>query len=35
MAAKKKVDGTVVSNSASYNKIRLLETAKNYLMERI
>ena len=33
--ALKKINGTVVSNSASYKKILLLEVAKNYLIERI
>ena len=32
--ALKKLDGTVVTNSTSYKKLRLLETAKNYLKER-
>ena len=30
----KRLDGTVVTNSVSYQKLRLLETAKNYLRER-
>ena len=29
-----KLDGTVVTNSASYKKLKLLETAKHYLTER-
>ena len=33
--ALKKLDGTVVSNSASHKKLRLLEVAKNYLIERM
>lgn len=32
--ALKKLDGTVVSNSASYKKMRLLEVATNYITER-
>ena len=32
--ALKKLDGTVVSNSASYKKLRLLEVATNYITER-
>lgn len=31
----KKLDGTVITNSASYKKLQLLETAKNYLRERM
>ncbi|RGC58450.1 hypothetical protein DXA92_07965 [Agathobaculum butyriciproducens] len=33
--ALKKLDGTVVTNSGSCQKLRLLETAKNYLRERM
>ena len=33
--ALKKLDGTVVTNSGSYKKLRLLETTKNYLRERM
>lgn len=33
--ALKKLDGTVVSNSALHKKLRLLEVAKNYLIERM
>ena len=32
--ALKKLDGTVISNSTSYKKLRLLEHATNYLFER-
>ena len=32
--ALKKLDGTVVSNSISYKKLRLLEAATNYITER-
>jgi N6-L-threonylcarbamoyladenine synthase len=32
--ALKKLDGTVISNSISYKKLRLLEHATNYLFER-
>lgn len=32
--ALKKLDGTVVSNSTSYKKMRLLEVATNYITER-
>ena len=28
-------DGTVISNSASYKKLQLLEVASNYLAERM
>lgn len=31
----KKLDGTVISNSASYKKLQLLEVASNYLTERM
>lgn len=33
--ALKKLDGTVVTNSASFKKLQLLETASNYLVERM
>ena len=33
--ALRKLDGAIVTNSASYKKLRLLETAKNYLRERM
>ena len=32
--ALKKYDGTVISNSASYKKLMLLEAATNYITER-
>lgn len=32
--ALKRLDGTVITNSVSYKKLQLLETAKNYLTER-
>ena len=32
--ALKKYDGTVISNSASYKKLTLLEAATNYIIER-
>ena len=32
--ALKKLDGTVASNSISYKKLRLLEAATNYIIER-
>lgn len=32
--ALKELDGTVVSNSISYKKLRLLEAATNYITER-
>lgn len=32
--ALKKLDGTVISNSISYKKLRLLEVATNYITER-
>lgn len=32
--ALKELDGTVVSNSISYKKLRLLEAATNYIIER-
>ena len=31
----KKLDDTVISNSASYKKLQLLEVASNYLAERM
>ena len=33
--ALKKLDGTVVSNSASYKKFKLLEISNNYITERM
>ena len=33
--ALKELDGTVVSNSISYKKLRLLEAATNYITERL
>ena len=33
--ALKKLDGTIIINSTSYKKLRLLETAKNHLRERL